>query len=64
MYPHVDKLDFSTGLLGLAFIGLAKELNLYGNQIGDIGAEKLAETLPNLTNLTVAWLVYCYVWVA
>ena len=34
----------------------AKELNLYGNQIGDIGAEKLAEALPHLTNLTVACL--------
>ena len=26
------------------------------NHIGDVGAEKLAEALPHLTNLTVAWL--------
>ena len=29
----------------------AKELNLYGNKIGDVGAEKLATALPSLANL-------------
>ena len=39
-----------------ACIDLAKTLNLSTNKIGDIGAERLAEALPHLTNLKVAWL--------
>ena len=35
---------------------LAKELRLDSNNIGDIGAEKLAGALPNLTNLKETWL--------
>ena len=35
---------------------LGKELHLYKNQIGDVGAEKLAAALPSLTNLRDAWL--------
>ena len=31
--------------------GLAKELQLQYNKIGDAGAEKIAEALPKLTNL-------------
>ena len=33
-----------------------KVLKLEGNQIGDRGAEKLAEALPKLVNLTETWL--------
>jgi len=33
-----------------------QELWLAGNQIGDIGAEKLAAALPSLVNLKDAWL--------
>ena len=33
-------------------VDLVKELVLTGNKIGDMGAEKLAEALPNLTKLT------------
>ena len=40
----------------ILLLALAKKLSLAFNQIGDIGAEKLAETLPHVTNLTVAWL--------
>ena len=43
-------------LLVLACTDLAKVLKLEFNQIGDIGAEKLAEALPKLKKLTVAWL--------
>ena len=35
---------------------LAKELDLRYSKIGDIGAEKLAGALPNLTNLKETWL--------
>jgi len=51
-----------TGSLWITFSHLdlhscsVKTLNLYGNEIGDIGAEKLAEALPSLTNLKDAWL--------
>ena len=39
-------------LIGLASnVDLVKTLNLCGNQIGDMGADKLAEALPHLTNL-------------
>ena len=51
----------SIGVVGVACIDLAKKLELYENQIGDIGAEKLATALLQLTNLTVAWL-QCCVW--
>ena len=43
-------------LLDFACTDRAKDLDLSANQIGDAGAEKLAEALPTLTNLTVAWL--------
>ena len=43
-------------LFFVACIDLAKELWLSENKFGDIGAEKLAEALPHLTNLEVAWL--------
>ena len=39
-----------------ACIDLAKILTLSDNKIGDVGAERLAEALPHLTNLEVAWL--------
>ena len=42
--------------MAFAFIDWAKNLRLDDNQIGDAGAEKLAQALPALTNLTVAWL--------
>ena len=32
--------------------GVAKDLSLKVNQIGDMGAGKIAEALPKLTNLT------------
>ena len=35
---------------------LAKELLLTSNNIGDVGAEKLADALPHLTNLRESWL--------
>ena len=38
-----------------ACIDLGKALMLHENQIGDPGAEKLAQALPALTNFTVAW---------
>ena len=41
-------------LLDVAYIDLAKDLDLRANRIGDVGGEKLAEALPALTNLTVA----------
>ena len=43
-------------LFFVACIDLVKTLWLFQNKIGDIGAEKLAEALPHLTNLEVAWL--------
>ena len=39
-----------------AYCDLLQELNLAGHGIGDIGAQKIAEALPNLTNLTASWL--------
>ena len=53
--PHSQNCNelyhFSLILFNIACIGLAKTLELSSNQIGDIGAEKLAESLPNITNL-------------
>ena len=56
VHGHFDKLDCLSALLDVACVGLAKTLNLWKNQIADIGAEKVAEALPSLTNLKVAWL--------
>ena len=56
VHPHVDKLHCSLALLDVACVGLAKVLNLRYNQIGYVGAEKLAEALPTLRNLKVNWL--------
>ena len=39
---------------------LAKELILQNNKIGDMGAEKLADALPHLANLTESWLEPCH----
>ena len=58
--PHANNLMICIlppiVLFVVACIDLAKKLNLGSNQIGDIGAEKLAEALPHLTSLTVARL--------
>ena len=43
-------------LLDVAWTDLVKMLRRGDNSIGDLGAGKLAEALPHLKNLTVAWL--------
>ena len=53
--PHANYLMIGI-LPPIVLPASAKDLNLYGNQIGDTGAEKLAQALPHLTNLKAAWL--------
>ena len=44
-----------SSFLDLARGDLVEELDFGSCEIGDVGAQEIAEALPNLTHLTVTW---------
>ena len=53
---HLIKCMYILYFLLLTWAVLVKFLYLSNNQIGDKGAEKLAEAIPHLKSLEVTWL--------